>query len=81
MGNNRPRKFVWGAVILLIILHQDVWFWDSFNPLLFGFMPISMAYHILISILAASVWFVATKVCWPEFEEDSEGSVKTDPEK
>lgn len=68
-------KLVWGAVLLLVILHQDVWFWDTFEPLVFGFIPVGLAYHALISLLAGLVWFLATKFCWPEgLEEDASQS-------
>ncbi|QDT34740.1 DUF3311 domain-containing protein [Thalassoglobus polymorphus] len=59
------NKVVWGLVVLLIIIHQDVWFWDD-PTLLFGFLPIGLAYHAGISIAAAFTWFLATIYCWPE---------------
>lgn len=58
-------KVVWVLVILLLILHQDNWFWES-DTLVFGFMPIALFYHACISLAAGSVWFIATKVAWPE---------------
>ena len=63
--SNGPRNIIWLAVILLVILHQDFWFWDTYEPLVFGFMPIGFAYHIGISIAASIVWFFATKFCFP----------------
>ena len=63
------NRVVWGLVVLLIILHQDVWFWDD-QTLLFGFLPIGLAYHAGISMAAAFTWFLATIFCWPaEIEE------------
>ena len=56
---------VWGLVVLLAILHQDVWFWDD-KTLLFGFLPITLGYHACISICAAITWYLATLYCWPE---------------
>jgi hypothetical protein len=26
-------------------LHQDIWFWRDARPLVFGFLPIGLAYH------------------------------------
>lgn len=57
------RTLVWALVLLLVILHQDNWFWDD-GTLVFGFLPIGLAYHCCISIAAAIVWFMATKHCW-----------------
>ena len=58
------QKIVWALVIALLILHQDFWFWES-KTLVFGFMPIGLFYHALISIGASVTWFLATKHCWP----------------
>ena len=40
------------AVVVLYILHQDFWFWRSARPLVFGFLPIGMAYHGLYCLAA-----------------------------
>ena len=58
------QKVVWGLVLLLLILHQDFWFWEN-DTLLFGFMPIGLFFHALISLAAGVTWFLATKHCWP----------------
>jgi hypothetical protein len=59
------KKVVWGLVVLLAILHQDFWFWDRIEPLIFGFTPIGLAYHVGISLAAAAAWALATVYCWP----------------
>lgn len=59
-NTKKSRTWVWIAVIVLLVLHQDFWFWDTHKPLVFGFMPIGLAYHAGISILASVVWFFAT---------------------
>lgn len=59
------RKFVWILVIVLFILHQDFWWWEDVEPLVFGFLPIGLAYHAGISIASAIVWALAVKYCWP----------------
>ena len=59
------KKFVYGLIILLVILHQDFWFWDS-DDLIFGIVPIGLAYHIGVSIAAAALWALAIKYCWPD---------------
>ncbi len=57
-------KVVWGLVVLLLILHQDVWFWTD-GTLVFGFMPVGLFYHACISVAAGVTWFLATKYLWP----------------
>ena len=70
MQNNQGKFLVAGLVILLVILHQDVWFWDSHEPA-FGFMPVALLWHAGISVAASITWFIATKVAWPTFEENA----------
>ena len=60
----KPAHLVWGLVALLIVAHQDIWFWDDAR-LLFGFLPITLAYHAGISLAAAGTWYLATLFCWP----------------
>lgn len=64
------RRLVYIALILLAILHQDFWFWDD-ATLVLGFLPIGLAYHSAYCIVAAGVWYLATKFAWPD--PDSEG--------
>lgn len=68
------KKAVYFAIIVLAILHQDFWFWDD-ATLVFGFMPIGLAYHALYSIVAGLIWFLALTYAWPhEVEEFGKGS-------
>lgn len=51
-------------VFILIVLHQDNWFWES-DYLVLGFMPIGLFYHAVLSMAAALVWLLATWIAWP----------------
>jgi hypothetical protein len=74
MERQRLNRFVlWGAVIFLVILHQDYWQWNSAS-LLLGFFPYALAYHAALSLLAAAVWWAVATYFWPtelEFDEAS----------
>ena len=61
--------------VVLAILHQDVWNWDNAN-LVFGFLPVGLAYHAAYSIVAATFWAIVMKVAWPTRLEEwaDEGS-------
>lgn len=73
-ANSSGPKIIIGLVILLIVLHQDVWFWDN-KTVLFGFMPITLFWHACISIGATVTWFLATRIAWPaELQEDTSSS-------
>ena len=76
------RKGVWIAVIALTVLHQDLWLWNTAEPLLFGFIPVGLAYHAGYSIAAAVVWGLAVLYAWPtELEAFAEERISSPPEK
>ena len=65
MKQRTPMFFVvWAAVVLLMLLHQDNWLWDN-ATLVFGFLPITLLYHMCISLAATITWFLATRFAWP----------------
>lgn len=69
--NGAGRTFVGIAILILLVLHHDVWNWDS-RTLIFGIVPLTLFYHVGISIAASVVWFVATRCAWPaDVDEDS----------
>jgi hypothetical protein len=53
------------AVAALYLAHQDFWYWRTARPLVFGFLPIGIAYHGLYCIVAALLMWVLTTVAWP----------------
>jgi uncharacterized protein DUF3311 len=59
------RWLAWLAVVALYALHQDVWFWRTARPLIFGFIPVGLAYHALFSIGAALLMALLVRVAWP----------------
>jgi hypothetical protein len=57
-------------VVVVYLLHQDFWNWKKAAPLLFGFLPIGLAYQAGFSILAAIMMGVLVKFAWPRHLED-----------
>ncbi len=62
------KYVVWALVLLLIMLHQDNWFWSD-STLLFGWAPVTLVYQAGLSLASAVVWFLATRFCWPRLDE------------
>jgi Protein of unknown function (DUF3311). len=58
-------------VIVVLLLHQDVWFWRD-RTLVFGFLPIGLAYHAGFSVLAAITMSVLVRFLWPADLEDED---------
>ena len=57
-------RLIWLMAVVLAVLHQDVWNWDS-KALVLGFMPVGLAYHALYSVAAALMWMAALRWAWP----------------
>lgn len=63
------KKTFWILIALLIVLHQDFWFWDD-TTLLGGVLPIGLAYHMGISLAATLLWLAVCIYSWPEGLDD-----------
>lgn len=66
----------WGltlAVVGLLALHQDIWYWTTARPLVWGFLPVGLFYHALYTLLVAGVMMVLVRYAWPsEIERQAE---------
>ena len=61
------------AVVVVYALHQDIWLWRTARPLVFGFLPIGLAYHAGYSILAGLLMRLLVTHAWPHrLEEEAE---------
>ncbi len=58
------------AVAALYVLHQDVWFWRTSRPLVFGVLPIGLFYHGCFSVAAALLMWALVKFAWPSHIEE-----------
>lgn len=65
------RSLLVSLLVLLAVLHQDFWWWNDPTPVL-GFLPIGLAWHILLSVLSGVAWWLVTRHCWPEDLEEPE---------
>ena len=55
--------------LILMVLHQDFWNWDNSN-LVFGIMPVALAYHAAYSMVVAIFWALVIRFAWPKDIED-----------
>ena len=66
------------VVIVLYALHQDLWFWREARPLVFGFLPIGLAYHAAYCVAIALLMWTLTRVAWPAHLEDAAAETTRD---
>lgn len=59
------------CVVTLLLLHQDIWFWTTPRPLLFGFLPPGLWYHILFCLAASALMAALVRWAWPEDPDSS----------
>ena len=64
--------FLTALVAVVYALHQDFWNWRKADPLVFGFLPIGLAYQAGYSLLAAVLMGVLVKTAWPKHLENVE---------
>ena len=57
-------------VCAVYLLHQDLWNWKKASPLIFGFLPIGLAYQAGYSFLAAVTMAILVKFAWPSHLEN-----------
>jgi hypothetical protein len=66
-------------IAVIYVLHQDFWNWKQAEPLIFGFLPVGLAYQAGYSILAAAMMAVLIRTAWPKHLEHVQPEVK-DPQ-
>jgi len=54
------------ATLIVYALHQDVFFWASVRPLVLGFLPIGLFYHLCYCVLASLLMGLLVRHAWPE---------------
>ena len=59
-------------VLIFYCLHQDFWNWKKAEPLVFGFLPVGLAYHAGYSIAASVVMAILVRFAWPAHLEHVE---------
>lgn len=52
-------------IATVYVLHQDFWNWERIEPLVLGFLPVGLAYHVGYSLLASVTMAVLVRHCWP----------------
>ncbi len=59
------------AIVALYALHQDFWFWRTARPLVFGFLPVGLAYHGAYCVASALLMWTLTTVAWPHHLDEA----------
>lgn len=63
------RRVIVAIGAVLFVLHYDFWLWDD-RSLVLGFLPVGLAWHAGLSIVASLAWAAAIAVAWPDELEE-----------
>ena len=68
------------AVLSVYAAHQDFWFRDVARPLVFGFLPIGLFYHVGLCLVIAGLMWLLVRYAWPvELERAVEDAPRSGP--
>ncbi len=62
----KKRILLTSLVAAFYLLHQDFWNWGKIHPLVLGFLPVGLAYHVGYSVMAAVLMAVMVRFAWPQ---------------
>jgi hypothetical protein len=79
-SSGMTRGLLVAATLLLYALHQDFWFWRDARPLVFGFLPIGLAYHALYAVAASLLLWALVRWAWPAHLETVQAEVRPSSE-
>ncbi len=63
MSDTLKRLTLYGALILLYLLHNDLWLWH--DPSLLLGLPVGLTYHVLYCLTAAVLLALLVRWAWP----------------
>ncbi|MFQ5629234.1 MAG: DUF3311 domain-containing protein [bacterium] len=76
MNTNLIRNLLYLALIVLYLLHNDLWLWNNAS-LTLG-IPVGLLYHIYFCIAASILMVLVVNYAWPKhLEADEEGGAKS----
>jgi hypothetical protein len=66
------KTLVFLLILAVYVAHQDLWNWRKPDPMIFGFLPIGLAYQAAYSIACAVLMAILVRTVWPKHLEDQE---------
>jgi hypothetical protein len=73
------RSWAFVLVLVVYLLHQDVWFWDRARPVIFGILPIGLFYHVVYTAgLSVMLWWLV-RTFWPAHLDDGPSARRDAP--
>lgn len=64
------RSLLVVAIVALYLSHQDFWFWRAARPIVLGFLPIGLFYHVCYTLVISALMWALVKYAWPSHLEE-----------
>jgi hypothetical protein len=61
------------AILALYLLHQDFWFWRAAAPVVLGFLPVGLFYHVCYTLVISALMWALVKFAWPSRLDERAG--------
>jgi hypothetical protein len=59
-------------IAIAYVLHQDWWFWHTATPLVLGFIPVGLFYHVIYTVAMVGLMWLLVRRAWPSHLERDE---------
>ena len=64
------RQYIfWALMLIMVVLHVDVWSWHRLHPLLWGWLPYEMWYRGLLTLVCTVLFWALARWMWPQPDE------------
>ncbi|MGQ9656149.1 MAG: hypothetical protein ACUVXD_19010 [Thermodesulfobacteriota bacterium] len=71
------KEWILGILFaIIVILHVDFWAWDAVYPILLGFIPYSLWWGIIVTVLVGLIFVWWNRWGWPEPPEEYDTALK-----
>ena len=67
MTGRSVRALLYAALVLLFVLHQDLWLWD--DPRIVLGLPVGLSYHVGYWLVASLLLGLTVRFAWPEADQ------------
>lgn len=68
------RRLLYALLVLLFVLHNDLWLWNDAGRVL-G-LPVGLTYHLIFCVVTSAVLWLVVRHAWPhhlETESEADG--------
>ena len=69
MSRGAVRGLLYAGLVLLFLLHQDLWFWDDARKV--AGLPVGLTYHVAYCLVASGLMALLVRFDRPKDEDAS----------